>query len=691
MKKLSWYQIFLILQIVINNLTTTSYASLPICKPSNTPFCISSANGVTACNDLNDNKNLWISVTLVQDLLYLNNDAGTPNGATYILANNNKDIPYPGIEVPAMTTYLNNVSNVDIKQGPGPNWIDGIIFNIFKDSFNDVWIAAYDTKNHGFPLVMTKLPGAQWPVAYIKKSRLFNHETYPGRFDWGGSSVHKPGSDGQAGRIPDCSGIVNNQNYGPLLSSVYATYAHGKQIDIGLVPDINFTNTAGSPCISPVVPYSIGIGQNAKQLWLTVTIKGTLYVLARNVNNNSVPSSPILNQKLYNTLNSLSVTDWQNGVFFSFIGRNNKVSLYVQNAAGQKLGEAVIPNVTSLQELRTDNNTEIVYGGSYIQNSIGTDPDHTICFTAKNCSNAYVMIPCIVNDVSFIPHFVSTVQSSVLKTPSISDLTVTVNGTPYNLTSKSFKPYGSNGGSQGVDLQTFLSSLNTVDLDSGVYFNCIEGNNAVFLNVQVGNGNGSISSQPYYKSQTYLLPGITSIQGNISFQGTSLQSNVNIFRYQTLGLTTSNSTIGPIYVFPTPYTINVPAGQTLSQLWYVANFDKGGFSDIGFAGSFLQSINKALSQNNPVSLHIRTNIDPKNNKYHFTASLRQNGNFITGIDQPMVDQHKGNPIDSLGTLVGQNINSMYFNYNLSGSPAQQRLNITSGFNDLWINIVQASS
>ncbi len=535
-------------KLILSALFLIEAYSFGIVDKEVTPFRIS--------DNSQDNLGLWITLT-VQTGSYSGSHSGVylPSGATYILADN-APAAWEGIVVYEMTTFLNNANNVAIKPDPNnpnkPNWQDGIVFLLFKDTNSCLWVAAYNandissTSSTPTPLIVAQLAGSQPSPGY--------------NYGWGGSFVGTTeGNQGIYYAYPYMVGLTLPQ------AILYKTGSN-----IGFASSTPQPPAVSDYAISPVVGYKIPNISDSSQLWLQMMIvqagKNSIYDLMRNVKTGTPNIIPVSGVDLYNALNKLSIEDWNGGIYFSFVGSNGTVSLYVQDATGKKIGEAIIPNISSLAQLNSSNNNLVYFQGSDIPNWIGTNSYSTICFTTNAAANAYVRIPLNVNDAKFQPVSVSTVQQvNIQNLSKASDfwLTMELNNQTYVLAKGSTSGGPSSGqsltayGTTGPDVQTFFNNLALTDLSQGIYFNLMKLQNQVFLNIQVGDGLGNISTAvKYKKSQLYLLPGITNINGNISFGGTNMQNATNIFPYQTFAVVpfaANNyfSNVGPINIFPT--------------------------------------------------------------------------------------------------------------------------------------------
>ncbi len=517
MKKFSCYAIFLIMMIQSSLFkASNAYANSLL-----TPFNISNNNN-------NNNDELWISVNLM--------NPGSGKDQRYILANNGQP-SVSGTQVLEMTTFLNNGSFVSATKSNNPNWQDGIIFNLFRKNLNSkqVYIAAYNANDTTTPLIVAELPGANWPSVQI---------------NWEGSFI--TGYGGKRGAYTQSSAVSG--------TNASVIYKAGQKITSSSVstPSIPVVNSV----FSPVETYSIGSSSEAiSQIMISLGIASTNYaifgasILAAGV--------PKLNDALYSTLQGLSVQDWNDGIYFSFIESDNKVSLYVQNVRGVKLAEVIIPGISYISNLQ--NYASFVASNGVV---VVISPNKTFCFTLGNAVNHnYVRIPIKVNDTTFNPTLVSmVVQGKMNGLSKASDfwLTMTLNNNLYVLakgstsgnapTGQTLQPYTTPGASSAgsTDIQTFLQSLTIQELQGVVYFNFITGNNKqLLLNVQVGNGQGLIAAGKYNKSQVYSLPGVQTIQGNVLFKGSFIFSPyLSISVYQTAAITASTSIFGPIYEFP---------------------------------------------------------------------------------------------------------------------------------------------
>ncbi len=523
--------------------------------------------GISSDGKNKDNKGLWISVTLGDDTYTITKGWGLSEketfnyvkGSTYILANNGSPAWPNTVEVPKMISFLNNINNVGISSDPNnpskPNWQDGIFLQVFPDVYKNVWVAAFDHNNN--LLVTTILLGGSWPTKGIA---------------WGGSWVARlnaGSSTGQASRFyQSIDGTTPTPSSTYSIPSQYAViYKNGQSIQQASMPIQNpLTLIQGT--ILPVVPYKIGVGpnnQDTSQLWLSmnITTGGNTYeyYLANNLPSGTPTKSPAGTKPLdpnglFITLNNLKVSDWNEGIYFSFIESGGKVSLYVQDVTGKKLGEVIIPGVSSLTSVEGN---KISFIGSYISNYIALSPQQTICFTTNAAPNKYVRVPLKVNDPNFNQIRISTViQTNVNLSPNFW-LTMTVNEghLPNGTESFSYILAGNNNiisnplfvkavknpntNKTGPECIAFFNNLKDVDFNSGIYFNFIESNQEVFLNIQVGDGKGKISSGMHDKSQIYQLLGLTSITGTVSFGGANMQQPTTIFHNQTWGLLASST------------------------------------------------------------------------------------------------------------------------------------------------------
>ncbi|HSW76331.1 MAG TPA: hypothetical protein VLG50_04775 [Candidatus Saccharimonadales bacterium] len=507
--------------------------------------CDQSSFQVTSNSSDPNNAALWITVWY--------------GNATYILANN-ANPSYSGIEVPTMTTFLNDKTNVGVLTRSKANWQDGIIFSLFNIG-NDkkVYVAAYDQKNTTTPLITAELPGAKWSSGATVK--------------WGGSYFGTT----KLSIATILEDIGSTLIYGPnvlipvkdiIPTRFSSTSSQSVLYAAGQTPQN--TNTHLTSRLKPphtvfkVMQHSFGVGgTNTDQLWLTMGINGKTYVLAWANGVGSLPPKTanfFTDDTLKNALEKdVSVSDWDNGIFFSFVEYSGQVYLYVQKYDGTTVGQVAIPGISSLNDITGD----IGFIGSYLQQSIPIAPFETLGLTTGNFNiNQYVQVnyPSTSTSTDTAPVFTSPQLRTVLQS-SIGVgkknqlwLSMSINGILYLLARSSGA--GGNAPTAAVldfKLKSALENLSIEEWQNGIGFTFVQAGQQVYLYVQDSDGN---------QLGKAAIPGMTNldqIQNNVSFGGSYITQAISINpSSDTLVLTTGSTANLKITPSPNKITFTSP-------------------------------------------------------------------------------------------------------------------------------------
>lgn len=499
-----------------------------------------------------DNSSLWMTVTLVTGTY-----GQTLEGPTAILA---VQTAWPNpIDLSVINGFLSGMHYVKPSRDPQnplvSNWQDGIIVSLSHESItNFIWVYVYDHNNN--LLVFDKFPN----------SVLWGPQMQG--VAWGGSGVKymQAFKDEEFGRYPQMG--VNN-----FYTVRYKDQHHitNTSLPANLPTPTHRISPVTATTFSTYPQTPTGKAKNQlDELWLTMKVNGTEYVV---VSEPATHSPNYLDSSLNTALQKLSPADWDGGVYFSFIiGKNSQgqdaVSLYVQKVNGQKIGEIVIPGVTTLTTLQN-----ITFQGSFgvnvsLSNQMDTPNDFfsTYSFqTGNRPANAFVKVPYQVQDTTFVPTAMSTIPFvTPINTvqPNEFWLNMVINGKNYTVAngmnshcpaaacppgSATLQPYGKPSATSPNSVK-FFRSLTLTDFQQGVFFNFlrlpdpkIKNQTHVVLNVQVGDGKGNIFNGKYTKSQEYSLPGVTNINGtningNILIGGSYIQNAVSLSPYQTFAV-----------------------------------------------------------------------------------------------------------------------------------------------------------
>ncbi len=131
--------------------------------------------------------------------------------------------------------------------------------------------------------------------------------------------------------------------------------------------------TLSSSTAAPTRSVSVTGGNfNNAGLWLNMTLNGTNYVLVWTLGG-AIGSQygTILDQNLNTALTNLTQTDWNNGIIFSFVEANGKVSLNVNKTNGASVGSAVLPSsITKISDIKVP----VVFGGSNMPDPTPVNP-----------------------------------------------------------------------------------------------------------------------------------------------------------------------------------------------------------------------------------------------------------------------------------------------------------------------------
>lgn len=209
------------------------------------------------------------------------------------------------------------------------------------------------------------------------------------------------------------SGLIEGQTTTTILNSIPTTTTilnsvqYVQQLLNLLQLDLTSLNSSSSLIQTGVYPFQLPI-QNTNitvaDLWLSVNIAGTIYVLMNNANSGLNVGNYTLINNVINPLQQITEQQFSQGILFNFLEINNEVWVYVQlysgnpNQPGTRLAVSKIPGLTTLPDPTSQT---ITWSGSFFSQT--PTPSSNVAFLFTSSGSPWPTVSTIPAPNSWLP------------------------------------------------------------------------------------------------------------------------------------------------------------------------------------------------------------------------------------------------------------------------------------------------